>query len=118
MKKRKWIGVDLDGTLAIDDTEGFVFDHIGPPVPAMLRRVQHWLNEGREVRIVTARVSHVWSPRDREFQHELIGSWCRKHVGCTLQVTSEKNGHMEVLWDDRAIQVVKNTGRRVGKVQR
>lgn len=50
-----WIGVDLDGTLAMYD--GFKGpEHIGDPVPKMLERVKKWLAEGREVRIFTARV--------------------------------------------------------------
>lgn len=51
---RGWIGVDLDGTLAMHraycDSEP-----IGPPVPAMLDRVIAWLEQGIEVRILTAR---------------------------------------------------------------
>ncbi len=51
-----WIGVDLDGTLARYD--GWVgVMHVGDPVPAMLDRVQRWLEQGLDVRIFTARVS-------------------------------------------------------------
>lgn len=54
--KKGWIGVDLDGTLAhYDEWRGV--SHVGEPVPLMLERVRRWLGEGREVRILTARVS-------------------------------------------------------------
>ena len=51
-----WIGVDLDGTLArYDGWKGP--EHIGEPLMPMVERVKAWLAEGREVRIMTARVS-------------------------------------------------------------
>jgi hypothetical protein len=51
-----WIGVDLDGTLA--EYHGWVGpEYIGPPIPAMLDRVKLWLEEGRTVKIFTARCS-------------------------------------------------------------
>ncbi len=107
-----WIGVDLDGTLAMD--EGWTADSaIGPPVPAMLERVKAWLKDRREVRIVTARVG-----KDDGTERRKIQVWCRLHVGQELQITNRKDFQMEELWDDRAVQVVKNTGQRVGRVDR
>lgn len=56
-----WIGVDLDGTLAVYN--GWVAPtHIGEPVVPMLERVKAWLAEGREVRIMTARVYPIVQP--------------------------------------------------------
>ena len=44
-ESRQWIGVDLDGTLAEADAwQGF--DHIGKPVPQMVKRVRIWLELG------------------------------------------------------------------------
>ena len=41
-ESRQWIGVDLDGTLAFADPwQGF--EHIGKPVPTMLKRVNVWI---------------------------------------------------------------------------
>jgi hypothetical protein len=49
-----WIGVDLDGTLAMYN--GWVDEtHIGEPVPAMALRVRAWLAKGHTVKIFTAR---------------------------------------------------------------
>lgn len=104
-----WIGVDLDGTLAKYD--GWVSEeHIGDPVPAMLARVKNWLEEGEEVRIFTARVS-------RENAKDVVGwiwAWCIKHGLPTLRVTCVKDYDMKVLYDDRCVQVEKNTGRLIG----
>lgn len=105
---RPWIGVDLDGTLA--EYHGWRDDgQIGPPVPLMVDRVLKWLREGKDVRIVTARVS----PPNVEEQTVLVKEWCAKHLGTVLPVTCSKDYQMLELWDDRAIQVISNTGLRV-----
>jgi hypothetical protein len=112
-----WIGVDLDGTLA--HYEGWKgIQHIGAPIPPMVARVKRWLSEGKEVRIMTAR---VWKPcpgqpgyieRTREVRSakKHIEDWCREHIGCRLPVTNEKDLNMVELWDDRAVRVVANVG--------
>jgi hypothetical protein len=101
-----WIGVDLDGTLAsYGKWEGPT--HIGPPIRLMVERVRGWLARGIEVRIFTARVS------DRDPQTiPAIRAWCLEHVGAVLPVTNVKDYAMLELWDDRAIQVITNTGHR------
>lgn len=107
---RGWIGVDLDGTLA--EYRGWVDEfHIGEPVPAMADRVRQWIKEQRDVRIFTARACSLRSGRDRVIS--CIQDWTEKHFGKRLPVTSQKDYAMEELWDDRAVQVEKNTGRRM-----
>lgn len=102
---RGWVGVDLDGTLAhYDGWRGP--DHIGDPVPVMLERVLWWLAEGRDVRIFTARAC---MPE----QVPPVVAWCERHLGRVLPVTCVKDFAMVELWDDRAVQVEPNTGRRV-----
>ena len=96
-----WIGVDLDGTLAHYD-KGQDSDHIGAPIPAMVSRVKGWIAEGKSVRIFTARFEG----------HEYIEAWCLEHVGRVLPITNQKSFDMIELWDDRAIQIVPNTGAR------
>ena len=109
-----WIGVDLDGTLAhYDGWKGA--EHIGEPVPKMLDRVKAWIAEGREVRIFTARVYEDGSvARDLEVRdvRANIAVWCMKHLGKILVVTCEKDFAMVELWDDRAVQIIPNTGER------
>jgi len=105
---RGWIGVDLDGTLAHYDGWRGV-EHVGEPIGPMLFRVRKWLDDGRDVRIMTARVSGS----DRAEADTAIRDWCRKHIGRELPVTCAKDYAMVELWDDRAVQVVPNVGTRV-----
>lgn len=99
-----WIGVDLDGTIAkYDGWQGPT--HIGEPIPEMVNRVKIWLGEGKQVRIFTARVS------DQDlYIIEAIEKWCLEHVGKILPITNVKDYAMIELWDDRAVQVIPNTG--------
>lgn len=110
---RGWIGIDLDGTLAhYDGWKGA--EHIGPPVPEMLARVQQWIKDGRDVRIVTARVSHDGSASrmiDAQMATVHVMDWCARHVGKVLPVTCTKDYAMIELWDDRAVTVIANMGR-------
>lgn len=122
-----WIGVDLDGTLA--HYEGWRGpEHIGEPIPAMVTRVKEWLAEGREVRIFTGRIAPAvlqgfethggTRPSDQDLLDArqsvaAIGEWSEKHLGRRLPVTCVKDFDMIELWDDRAVQVEKNTGRRM-----
>lgn len=105
-----WIGVDLDGTLAVYN--GFVSpSHIGPPVSKMLDRVRTWRAEGREVRIFTARVSCFSEATEAR---AAISKWCLKYLGEVLPITCMKDYEMIELWDDRVVQVEPNTGEIVG----
>lgn len=104
MRISKWIGVDLDGTLA--EYTGFVSpDHIGEPIPLMLERVKHWIANGIRVKIFTARVCDGLPATKRT-----IELWCLKHIGQVIEVTNSKDYGMIELWDDRAVRVVHNTG--------
>jgi hypothetical protein len=105
-----WIGVDLDGTLAV--YEGWQgIEHIGRPVPAMVQRVKDWLADGIEVRIVTARVGGKGP--EREQARSYVRAWLIEHVGQALEITNEKDFGMVELWDDRSVQVIPNTGMTV-----
>jgi hypothetical protein len=115
MTRPRWIAVDLDGTLARWD--GFVsLTHIGEPIVPMLERVKAWLTEGRDVRIFTARVAYsIYRPRPQDVFATVVAieEWCLQHIGLVLPVTCIKDADMEVLWDDRAVQVLHNTGQPV-----
>jgi hypothetical protein len=115
-----WIGVDLDGTLAVYN--GWVGPHhIGEPIPKMVARVVTWIADGKEVRIVTARVSPNKS--DHEECRGYVEKWLRKHIysalpetpagtECVIPITHEKDHLMLELWDDRCVQLIPNTGDR------
>lgn len=130
-----WIGVDLDGTLA-RYTSGFGLATIGQPIPEMVDKVKQQLALGNDVRIFTARVASYFQcvaewhdPNSKEFEvwlrrvefarqeylHQLaiINDWCLMVFGMTLPVTCIKDYNMIVCWDDRAIQVIPNTGKFV-----
>lgn len=107
-----WIGVDLDGTLAeYDGWKGI--NHIGEPIPLMLFRVKNWLAQGKTVKIFTARVGPQREVENILQAHTAIKDWCIKHIGQSLDITATKDFSMVELWDDRAIQVEENTGKRI-----
>jgi hypothetical protein len=96
-----WIGVDFDGTLAHSET--------GDPIMPMVDRVRAWLAASREVRIVTARAANP----DRQLYLPEVDEFCLRQFGQQLPITCHKDYNMIELWDDRAVQVVRNTGERV-----
>lgn len=106
-----WIGIDFDGTLVRDDGIWHGPGGYGLPVPVMVERVKAWLRAGYEVRIFTARMA----VDDPEPVRQYLADWCEKHLGQRLNATCRKDAQMLELWDDRAVQVVTNTGQRVGK---
>lgn len=105
-----WIGVDLDGTLAADtgrqlwDSEGR--PRIGAPVPEMVARVKDWVSKGFAVKIFTARASSG-------VQVAAIRQWLLRRGLPDLEVTNIKDFNMVMLWDDRCVQVERNSGRPV-----
>lgn len=124
LKHSGWIGVDFDGTLAHYD-KWVGWNVFGKPIPAMVRRVRQWLDEGREVRILTARVGvepddvcrcHVTGESYTNAQMaSAVQDWTEKHLGERLTITCVKDAAMIELWDDRAVQVVANTGRSLAE---
>lgn len=115
-----WYGVDLDGTLAeYDHWKGA--DHIGAPIPAMIEKVKKALAEGKDVRIFTARVWPLGTTAE-DFVHNTLRTeqaltarraiveWCKEHLGCVLPITCVKDYGLVEMWDDRAKQVIPNTG--------
>jgi len=120
---KEWIGVDLDGTLAYYYEWGR-WDAIGDPIPEMVARIRTWLEENRLVKIFTARVgldNGTCLVTNRPFTNlevaTVIQDWCEKNVqkGWRPEVTAKKDYMMVELWDDRAIQVIPNTGQTVSE---
>ena len=102
MSSGGWIGVDLDGTLAVYN--GWVGpEHIGEPISKMLERVKFWIEKGYTVKIFTARcvVPEQVPP---------IEQWLEKHGIGGLEITNVKDFGMIELWDDRCVRVVTNSG--------
>jgi len=109
-----WIGVDLDGTLA--EYIGWKGpEHIGKLIPVMAKRIKKWVEDGKRVKIMTARVSPISCQFNKIEQKEvqlIIKNWLVDNLGFPLEITHEKDYGMTDLWDDRAIQVIPNTGKR------
>jgi hypothetical protein len=105
-KERGFYAVDLDGTLA--KYNGFKSPtEIGKPVPKMLDRVKKFLRDGHKVKIFTARANEKETI-------PAIKKWLRKYGLPALPVTNIKGHDMIEFWDDRAKQVIPNTGKLVG----
>ena len=136
-----WYGFDLDGTLAkYDKWEGI--DHIGEPIAPMVRLIKQMHDDGKIVKILTARVSprpvpetkpnpymegnwciqepdvQTWALKDAWTAREFIQEWCYRHLWFVPEITHEKDHLMLELYDDRVKQVVPNTGALIEDVVR
>ena len=100
-----WTGVDLDGTLAYWD-HSLSMETIGEPVPAMLALVKKMIHNGVRVKIFTARA------QDPD-QLPIIRKWLTKNGLSGLEITNVKDYAMQRLYDDRCIQVERNSGRLI-----
>lgn len=105
MSASGWIGVDLDGTLAKYDS--WRDGAIGEPVGEMLFRVRKWLEDGVEVRCMTARAGDL-------VEYDRTRAWLDFHGLQAVSITDRKDFAMIELWDDRAVAVEQNTGRVLG----
>ncbi len=102
---KQWMGVDLDGTLAYYDSMSTI-DSIGRPIQDMRDLVLKMIKNGIRVKIFTARA------QDPD-QIPMIEKWLRENGFPPLEITNVKNYGMQRLYDDRCIQVEKNTGRLI-----
>ena len=103
--KRK-VFVDFDGTLAKQETNGYCRE-IGEPIFPMIEIIKEELKKGSEVKIFTARAS-AWNDNLEKID---IERFCVKYFGQVLPITAIKEHYIDVYYDDRAIQIEKNTGR-------
>lgn len=111
-RTRGWIGVDLDGTLA-KSMKSQAAEDIGVPINRMVKQVKQWLADGQEVRIFTARVNPYHRRIEALRARRAIEAWSKRYLGQVLPITHEKDWDMVLLFDDRARQVERNTGRIV-----
>ena len=125
-----WYGFDLDGTLAkYDGWKGI--DHIGEPVKPMVDLIKRMHDEGKVVKIVTARVAprrledgtigeqFTWLTREpspdpdaKYTATRYIQDWCEEvaQLGFVPEIVYQKDHLMLELYDDRVKQVVPNEG--------
>lgn len=107
-----WVGFDLDGTIAYyDGWKGI--NHIGEPIWPMIETMKKFLEQDYyDVKIFTARMSN-----DEESKIFLpcLHKWLIERCGLPkLEATCKKDFQMVMLFDDRAIQVIRNTGKIIG----
>ncbi len=112
--------VDWDGTLV--EYSGYKGPMVyGAPIPSMVERIVKWIAEGHEVLIFTARVS-VEHGSDITMQEAQTIAFALRDMGLPpLEITANKYSRITEFWDDRAIRVERNTGKRcedLGTVQR
>lgn len=110
-----WYGFDLDGTLAIDDGWKGV-DYIGEPIAETVTIAKKLHDQGRTVKIFTARVAEG-SEEEKAHAREVVQAWAEKHLGFTPEVTCVKDPRMELCFDDRSRHVEKNTGKVLNSQQ-
>jgi len=122
---RPWIGIDLDGTLAVA-ADKFDPHSIGKPVPAIVKMVRDFIAQGKRVKIFTARVCITGQKSDAGtadlafslYQHALISVWLSEIFYTALEVTCVKDFLCEQIYDDRAWRVETNTGEIIGQEPR
>lgn len=129
-----WIGVDMDGTLARYEDKALPWNVFGPPITRMQQRVKAWVADKKRVMIVTARVfpyiHGIGDHRSLSVQQrclvtgqmftigmmrQVIRDYTEEHIGVALDATCAKDYRMLQLWDDRAIQVIPNTGKTLAE---
>lgn len=121
-----WYGFDLDGTLAkYDGWKGI--DHIGEPVKPMVDLIKKMHEDGKVVKILTARIaphkledgavgeSYITIPdgeggAKRNYAHQFINDWCHFNLGFIPEIVYQKDHLMLELYDDRVKQVIPNEG--------
>jgi len=106
--EKRWVGVDLDGTLARDDAEGHFLPPypLGEPIPEMIAMVQSLLQAGVTVKVFSARACEPESV-------PIIQAWAEKHGLGRLEVTNQKDYDLIRFYDDRAIQMLPNQGKSI-----
>jgi hypothetical protein len=123
-----WYGWDFDRTLVkYDRWRGA--DHYGENIQAAVDALIQHLDKGDNVKIFTARIHPILSvslysqmsvasgTSTGEF---LVGQeavravqrWCMSNLGHPLEITCVKDARCIAIYDDIAIQVVPNEGRR------
>lgn len=115
--KQRIIGCDFDKTMAHyedGDIDKLGPEHVGEPIPEMVEKIKQALADGAEVYVFTARVN----PGDGTFKKALnatksyvvISEWCQRNIGTVLPITHEKSWRWSEIWDDKAKEVLPNTG--------
>lgn len=112
-KKPKIIAVDFDATLAFYEHGEFKKDELGEPIPEMVEKVKEALARGDKVVIFTARVCPGLDYERLLTATEsylMVAEWTKKVFGQLLPITFIKLPEFSEFWDDKAKEVIPNTG--------
>jgi hypothetical protein len=101
---------DLDGTLARCE-RWLGFHYIGEPIKPMVERAKELIAAGKEVIVITARLSPDHRDHERETFLAAWRVWSEFHFGWVVPVQAHKPSGLKVLYDDRVVAVETNTGR-------
>jgi hypothetical protein len=77
----------------------------------MVERVRNWLAAGHDVIIFTARVSTKWRIQRQRTERKGIEQWLQDNGLPKLIITCHKSPAFDEIWDDRAVEVQRNTGK-------
>lgn len=92
-----WIGFDFDGTLSFHNHEDKELE--GKPT-ALINLLRDYQNE-HKIKILTARPKKEWGIIRKFLSENNLGD---------LEITNKKDPGMRLLYDDRAVTVIRNTG--------
>lgn len=111
-KREVWF-VDFDATLATYDGWKGPNTPLGDPIPLMVRKVKAALKEGHKIAIFSAR-TYPGSDYERALEATQatleIAQWCQNVFGEIFPITFCKLPCASKFIDDRAEQVLENTG--------
>jgi hypothetical protein len=116
---KDWVGFDFDGTLCRDDQPSSN-GALGDPIKPMIDKAIEHIKKGDQVYIFTARIWPLGTLDEgknksvtNKARAELakIRVFCRKNFGQVLPITCVKLPAMQLLYDDNAIRVERNTGK-------
>lgn len=102
---KKWIGFDLDGTLAVDTPDRADDTIIGEPIPKMIDKLKYHLQAGNTCKIFTGRAHNA-----KQETLYAIEDWCKKNIEQVLEIVDYKDHDLIFFYDDKAIEVEYNTG--------
>lgn len=110
LNKADVYAVDFDGCL-FSTFEPYDPRKIGKPIWPMIKFTQRLIENGKKVVILTARVnSKEHTQKQLIYTRNLIRKACKQFIGKELPITAEKHSNMKVMFDDRAVQVVRDQG--------
>jgi hypothetical protein len=104
---KQWLGVDLDGTLAYYAKWSGI-EHIGEPISNIKELLLVLHSKGVNIKIFTARIAEKGAIK-------YIKQWLKNNDFPNWEITNIKDMHCVEIWDDRCVQVIRNTGKLKGE---